>query len=165
MLYRPGHDQVRDTMSYCGKRNTGYCVDGGMFGHIWNEVGNDLIDFSCGDWVHEAEMQVLLLPDGLGDLVFEKVPPSYLWRGSSSLKANWREFGSPRSGEFWYGPWIGAKPDMSDLDWSLEVAFGQIEHNLLEFRLRERLHMPIIHESQDVEGFAETDPRSQGCRS
>jgi hypothetical protein len=140
MLYRAGHDQVRDTMGCCGKRNTGYCIDGGMLGHVWNEVGNDLIDFSCGDWVDEAQMQASLYPDGLGDSVREVPPPSYLWRGSSALKANWREFGSPRLGEFWYGPWHGAKPNMSN-DLSLKVAFGQIDHNLAQFLLRERLNV------------------------
>jgi hypothetical protein len=141
MLYRAGQDQARDTMSYCGKRNTGYCIDGGMLGHVWIELGADLIDFSTGDWVDEAQTLAELFPDGLGDLVWEVPPPSYLWRCNSSLKADWREFGSPRLGEFWYGPWHGAKPNMSNLDWSLEVAFGQIEHNLLKFRLRERLNV------------------------
>ena len=48
MLYRAGYDPMADVVAYCGQYNTGY-VDNFMLGHLWTELGDDLIDFSCGD--------------------------------------------------------------------------------------------------------------------
>ena len=48
MLYRAGYDPMADVVAYCGQYNTGY-VDNFMLGHLWTELGDDLIDFSCGE--------------------------------------------------------------------------------------------------------------------
>jgi hypothetical protein len=144
MLYRAGPDQRRDTMSYCTRGNSGYInnenYDGGMLGHLWIELGQDLIDFSTGDWQRESEILYLNFPDGLERVEWTATPPTYLWQRAAPLKAAWKSFGSPKLGDFWYGPWkCGAYPDMSGFDFALAVATGQIDHNIERLRLRERV--------------------------
>ena len=48
ILYRAGSDPMADVVAYCGQYNTGY-VDNFVLGHLWTELGDDLIDFSCGE--------------------------------------------------------------------------------------------------------------------
>ena len=111
MLYRAGYDPMADVVAYCGQYNTGY-VDNFMLGHLWTELGDDLIDFSCGDWQREEEWQVQVAPDGLPPITWQVEPPQYLWQKAAPLKEAWRKIGQPALGEFWYGPWQGMVPDV-----------------------------------------------------
>ena len=52
MLYRAGADPIRDVLAFCGPHNAGQLLDGHFLGHIWLEMDDELIDFSCGDWPH-----------------------------------------------------------------------------------------------------------------
>ena len=42
MLFRAGSDPMADVVAYCGLYNIGY-VDTFMLGHLWTELGDDLI--------------------------------------------------------------------------------------------------------------------------
>jgi hypothetical protein len=111
-----------------------------MMGHVWNEVGDDLVDFSCGDWKHEAEMLVTLYPDGLPPVVWHVTPPPYLWQAAAPVKASWRSVGSPALGEFWYGQWASATyPDQGAASFALQVALNQIDYNIERYGLRDRV--------------------------
>ena len=99
MLYRAGYDPMADVVAYCGLYNIGY-VDNFMLGHLWTELGDDLIDFSCGDWHREAEWQVQVAPDGLPPITWQVEPPQYLWQKAAPLKQAWRKIGQPALGEY-----------------------------------------------------------------
>src|ERR1700733_3226769 len=55
MLYRAGSHRVRDTLRFSMDTNQGGYIHGALCGHVWNEADGDIIDFSAGDWVDEAE--------------------------------------------------------------------------------------------------------------
>jgi hypothetical protein len=50
MAYQAGPDPVRDVVGFCGPRWAGCMKDGRLLGHYWLMSGNDLVDFSVGDW-------------------------------------------------------------------------------------------------------------------
>jgi hypothetical protein len=79
MIYRAGDDDHRDVVAFCGIGNVGCIRDGKLLGHTWLRVGNNLIDFSAGDWRRETEMVPMLLDDGLGDIDWKVEPPEYFW--------------------------------------------------------------------------------------
>ena len=62
MLYRAGAEPIRDTMAYCHHNNVGRLIDGGLCGHVWNELDGDIIDFSCGEWLGEAALWQNFIP-------------------------------------------------------------------------------------------------------
>ena len=138
MLYRTGFDPMTDVVAYCGKYNTGY-LDAFMIGHLWNELGDDLIDFSCGDWHRESEWQLQMQPDGLPPISWQVEPPQYMWQKAAPLKKAWRKIGQPALGEFWYGPWTGKLPDHTEMLWIVDTARGAVMHMAEEMRLRERV--------------------------
>ena len=136
MLYRAGYDPMADVVAYCGQYNTGY-VDNFMLGHLWTELGDDLIDFSCGDWQREEEWQVQVAPDGLPPITWQVEPPQYLWQKAAPLKEAWRKIGQPALGEFWYGPWQGMVPDTVEIQWVVNTAMGAVRCEAEERRLTE----------------------------
>jgi hypothetical protein len=72
-LYRAGPSAMRDVLPFCGSGNTGQMVDGGFLGHVWLEMDDELIDFSCGDWPdldHRGE----LTDSGLGPIQWDALP-------------------------------------------------------------------------------------------
>ena len=136
ILYRAGSDPMADVVAYCGQYNTGY-VDNFVLGHLWTELGDDLIDFSCGDWQREEEWQVQVAPDGLPPITWQVEPPQYLWQKAAPLKEAWRKIGQPALGEFWYGPWQGMVPDTVEIQWVVNTAMGAVRCEAEERRLTE----------------------------
>ena len=129
---------MADVVAYCGLYNIGY-VDTFMLGHLWTELGDDLIDFSCGDWHREAEWQVQTAPDGLPPITWQVEPPQYLWQKAAPLKKAWRKIGQPALGEDRYGPWQGMVPDPAEMRWVVNTVMGAVRREAEERRLTERV--------------------------
>jgi hypothetical protein len=107
-LYRAGPSTMRDVVAFCGPGNTGQMVHGGFLGHVWLEMDDELIDFSCGDWP-SLDRRAELMDAGLGAVQWDALPPTFVWATRHLLK--WQPHGNPQLGELWYGPWHGPTPD------------------------------------------------------
>ena len=108
MLFRAGSHPVRDLVAFCkGDNDVGYVGDA-LFGHLWIEVGADLVEFSTNDWGRQAAGMTLIektLSDvDIGPMRFEVRPPFCLWTPAAPLAAAWRPTGEPAVGRYWYKP-------------------------------------------------------------
>ena len=140
LIYRAGPDPVADVVAYCGMGNVGYSIDGGILGHVWNELGGEVIDFSTGDWRSEGDLIFKLYPDGLPPVQWEVEPPEYLWKPAQSLKSAWRPIGSPALGQFWYGRWAPPKrPDYHAMEWAVVIGMGAVREQARRLCLIERV--------------------------
>jgi hypothetical protein len=137
VLFRVGPDPRRDVVAFCGRGNYGYAVEGGMLGHVWLRLDEDLIDFSCKDWPR------LYKPDDeLGPVQWQVQPPSVIW-ADRDLFSDWQREGTPDLGKVWFCPWRGPPPALfSDFDRFLAPAetFGDIiASNIARLCLAERV--------------------------
>jgi hypothetical protein len=114
MLYRAGPDEIRDTLAFCGPGNGPAMTDDGMGAHCWLHAGEDLIDFSVGDWQQQSEAGYFqegnpldAAPSGeqLGPIQWT-VPrlPEFWWQPHASLTEPWHPIGTPELGAAWYRP-------------------------------------------------------------
>jgi len=128
-------------MAYCHHNNVGRLIDGGLCGHVWNELDGDIIDFSSGDWLGEAALLAEFYPDGLLPLQSTVGPPDYLWQPAGPLKSAWRAMGRPALGQFWYGPWASEElPDTEEISDIVHLAMAAIRDTALRLGLRERIN-------------------------
>jgi hypothetical protein len=144
MLFRAGPHPLRDTLRFALPNNRGGFYQGVVIGHVWNECGHDLIDFSVGDWEAEAALMYATATDptdlALGPLAWQVELPWFIWQAARPLKAAWREQGEPAVGGLWYGGWCGRiEPRYADFDPIVEAAKPHIIAKVAEMRLRERL--------------------------
>jgi hypothetical protein len=147
MLYRCGPDPQRDTIRFCSPppdQRGGYLYGGMMVGHIWNELGDDLIDFSAGDWKAETDIvegsDMDLSDKELGPIQWDIPPPPFIWQGAITLKRPWRSTGEPPIGRAWYAPWASKKhPDCSGYDDVLEMMRPSIIESVRRSGIIERL--------------------------
>jgi hypothetical protein len=75
--------------------------------HAWIEVGDDIIDFSVGDW-HRADPVEAERSIGLDPMEPEQwtvTLPSYWCKPRAVLADPWRPVGTPALGKAWYGPY------------------------------------------------------------
>ena len=107
MLFRCGKHRTRDTLRFADHQNVGRVLSDCMIGHCWLELGDDLIDFSAGDWKSAQP----LFNDGLGAMNWVVEPPEFILQPAGSLKRPWRQKGVPEMGKVWYGGWIGTPPN------------------------------------------------------
>ena len=139
-MYRAGTDPDADVVSYRGLGNVGYLTEDGMFGHVWNELGGEIIDFSTGDWRREGDLIVELYPDGLPPVRWQIEPPEFLWQPAHGLKSAWRPTGVPALGQFWYGRWASPKlPNYQEMGWAADIAMGAVREEALRLRLVARV--------------------------
>jgi len=121
---------MRDTKTRIG------CIgpDGHLWGHVWLELGGDLIDFSTGDWAIRSTMFWQMM----GEIppLWEVQPPSYVWRPKATL-ARWKSRGFPHKGDIWYGPWRGPKPD--DVESLLDADTVHFYRSWIPARVRSEL--------------------------
>lgn len=144
MLFRAGPHPTRDTLRFALPNNRGGVYQGAVVGHVWNEWGNDLIDFSVGDWQAEAALIYDTATDpadlALGPLDWQVEVPEFIWQAARPLKAAWREQGEPALGGLWYGGWFGrSEQRYSDCDLIVFDAKPHIAEKVVELRLRERI--------------------------
>jgi hypothetical protein len=149
LLYRVGPHRRRDAIRFCLPDNRGGYLapmDGAsyMIGHVWNEVGGEIADFSAGDWQAETDRMYASgtnLDDlKLGPVEWSLSSPEFIWQPTGSLKAGWRSCGEPALGQIWYGPWSShIMPNFSAYDQVVDHALPIIADRLDELRLRERV--------------------------
>jgi hypothetical protein len=114
MLYRAGPDPIRDTLAFCGPGNIGCwpAMESGLMGHFWISLGDDIVDFSAGDWKGLTPTEGV--PDDRPDLAanaavdrgpiqWDATPPDYYWQQERTLTDPWKAKGEPAIGEVWYG--------------------------------------------------------------
>jgi hypothetical protein len=105
MLYRGGPDKIRDVVAFCGHGNMPMVTDEGAAFHYWLHCGDDLLDFSVGDWQPQAGDIVDLGPIQLGPIQWTAPPlPSFWWQSRSFFVEPWRPTGEPEIGSAWYRP-------------------------------------------------------------
>ena len=89
MLYRVGPDPMRDVVAFYSPGNFGCIRDGRFLGHSWLRVGDDLVDFSVGDWRKENELLGTAHRRRAGRAATWTIePPDYFW-------APWADFMPP----------------------------------------------------------------------
>lgn len=107
MLYRVGKHRRRDTLRFCLPDNSGGFLSGGFYGHVWLEVGDDLVDFASGDWMTDSTEMYATATDPdeikLGPVEWQIQPPPFICSPRNMI--GWRPKGQPIVGEIWYGPW------------------------------------------------------------
>jgi hypothetical protein len=127
MIYRAGLNPW-DLVMFASDDNKGHHP--GLY-HCWLESGDDLIDFSCGDWrdvLSRSNTEGFEVnPEGLPPITWKFPPPEFIWAPSAPLKNAWRPapFG-PKPREAWYGPIAEQHPEM------LEEAEGEMLADLEE---------------------------------
>ena len=141
VIYRAGPDPVADVVSYHGVGNVGYFTEGGLYGHVWNELRGEIVDLSTGDWRREGDLIVELFPDGLPPVQWQVEPPEFLWQPAGPLKSAWQPIGAPTLvGQFWYGPWASPKPpNYQEVSWAVNVAMGAVREEAQRLCLAERV--------------------------
>ena len=109
MLYRAGPNEMSDVVAFCGPGNAGYWTDYGAAAHCWLVAGDDLIDFSVGDWQEQhaflAGGRYDRLPNGaaLPPIQWTAPPlPEFWWRPAATFTNPWRPTGTPPIGTAWY---------------------------------------------------------------
>ncbi len=165
VLYRAGEDPTWDVFSYCGPRNTGYLDEDNFLGHAWLESGEDLIDFSVGDWrgqsvFDNAENGGRRLPPRLRTklvppqdvergrrIIWTALPQQdFFWQRAAGLKRPWKRDGEPTLGKAWYGP-IAHMEGTSELintavarlSSALDLTVPHLAECIARLRLKERL--------------------------
>jgi hypothetical protein len=98
MLYRAGPDPIADVIAFCGPGNA---ADGPR-SHDWLTVGDDLVDFSVGDWRPLSDLE-WYGRDHLPPIQWTaSALPDFWWRPKSMFLNAWRQRGEPQIGEAWY---------------------------------------------------------------
>lgn len=156
MIYRAGPHPQWDVVAFCSYSNTARLDESGYLGHAWIEVGDDLVDFTVGDWKPQAQRCVQLGTEAGEDCADKPITwtapdlPDFFWRPRNVLKGSWKPSGEPDLGEAWYGP-LGCKPgqaaDMnakiiSYIDDSMDVIAPAVPfmlENAKHLRIKERL--------------------------
>jgi hypothetical protein len=144
MAYQAGPDPLRDVVGFCGPNWNG-CMMGGVFvGHSWLISGNDLVDFSTGDWRAVSETPYYAPGTPEMDPIQWTAPPlpEYFW----SDKTPFMTRGPAKElqlGQAWYTGFEGVPPDPdAGLDRYLPI-LTPVTRTLIalcqEHRLKERL--------------------------
>jgi hypothetical protein len=173
LLYRVGPDPYRDVIAFCGRGNAGF-NDGNLAAfHAWLVVGDDIADFSVGDWAATAYQEYTLpgAPD-LGPIQWTiPRPPDYWWRPYAELTKPWRPSGTPELGVFWYGPFNGdlkaMHQDLREIEADLGPAIAAAIDQIFG-QQRERFGLPLddapagyqrttMHEVLRIAGVATDD--------
>ena len=122
--------------------------DAYLIGHVWVEVGDEIADFSVGDWQAEADLIYENTVDpadrALGPIEWWVSPPQFVWQSAASLKTGWRSYGEPMIGQSWYGAWSPCRmPDFASFDLVVSDAAPLIALLVDELHLRERVSVHL----------------------
>ena len=122
LLCRVGHDEYRDVVAFCGPGNAGF----GQGFHAWIEVGDDISDFSVGDW---RGLDPVAIERAMGLTPGEPVQwtvtlPSYWRKPRRSVVDPWWPVGTPALGQAWYGPYDDDPFPMGERVHRVVDAFG-----------------------------------------
>jgi hypothetical protein len=143
MAYQAGPDPVRDVVGFCGPDWLGCVQDGVFAGHVWLISGNDIVDFSVGDW-QAVSRDALYLPGtpDLDPIQWTAPPlPEFFWSDKTHfLTPPQKEL---QLGQAWYTGFKGQPPDLdAGLDQYMPI-LTPVTRTLIalcaEHRLKERL--------------------------
>jgi hypothetical protein len=155
LLFRVGYDVDRDTLRFAMPNNRGGYYRDMLIGHVWNEVGGEIADFSAGDWVAESDACAVndMGNPAFGVIAWEVEPPPFIWQSASSLKNGWKSRGNPALGKIWYGGWQGTRqPDYASHQAVVTKSEPHIEIGIAELHLRERIAASREGSEYDVAG-------------
>jgi hypothetical protein len=139
LIYRAGLDPSRDVCAFGDASNTGRVSENYFLGHVWIEMGGEIIDFTSGDWDTIKATDADFYPTGLGEVVWSAPPPEFIWANAALLKRDWKPIGAPDPGQCWYGPFEGEAPTLDDtLAAILPLAQDHLIGNLTAMNLFER---------------------------
>jgi len=148
MVYRCGPDPRRDVVAFCGPGNVAYTLpDGRVLGHSFIEVGNDIVDFSVGDWRENAATipDVKLDPDepDLPPPQWTASPPDFFWAAQKTFSPEPGQH-TPDIGRAWYTGFAGEPRNATQaskafIDHYLPRIDAVIKHGIAFYALRERL--------------------------
>ena len=102
LRYRVGPDPTWDVHGYLGIMPNSV--------HMWLDDGENIIDFSAGDWRWDSDEanDRRLFCDEWGDdgrpINWQIEPPQYVWGPKNQLRHDWKPDASPELGVMWYGP-------------------------------------------------------------
>jgi hypothetical protein len=103
MIYRAGPHPKNDLLAYCGDDNNGCIIHGRLMGHIWLTSGDDLVDFSVGDWREHGE-------NSQEPIHWTAAPQrTFLWAERSMFTPEPGR-SSPQLGQAWYTGFSGPQP-------------------------------------------------------
>ena len=122
MIYRTGPDPYRDVVAFGADRHShGAMIGNRLAGHLWCRLGDEVLDFSVGDWqrISTEFEERAIMPDAeraLGAQHWEVKPPEYFWKHVSELRPTDAEQRAglwiPELGKAWYMGWKGPQPPL-----------------------------------------------------
>jgi len=135
MVYRAGPDEYRDVVAFCGPGNVGTIktAEHHMLGHYFVVSGDDIIDFSVGDWketITAGKMSEVMVPgvDPLGAIQWTAPPlPEFFWAPRARFEPV-PEMRTPELGQAWYTGF--ASPQPSDAQSHFETLLKDAEPSL-----------------------------------
>ena len=104
MVYRAGPDPKLDVVAFCGPGSVGRLSPSGLLAHYFIVSGNDLVDFSAGDWQEDTRSVPEVLPSGVASLppvCWTAPPPDFFWAERSNFTPQIGAL-SPDLGRAWY---------------------------------------------------------------
>jgi hypothetical protein len=146
MIYRTGPDERRDVVAFCGENNTGVKTALGLGGHYFLISGDNIVDFSVGDWkadsAHAPEHEHLMGLAPTEPAHWEIEPPDFFWAERSAFTPRDGTF-TPELGRAWYTGWSGEPPDFDrlfdDFEPTLKSVTKHLNHGIKFYALKERL--------------------------
>ena len=142
MVYRAGPDPMRDVVAFCGPGNLGTRTSTGILGHYFLTYGDEVVDFSAGDWMTTKYPEHPL--DEVGKIQWTAPPPRFFWQSEASLRPD-ATAKTPELGHAWYTGAHNAPPASADLLDDIRKITKEmvpfISHEIKEeYALRERLY-------------------------
>jgi hypothetical protein len=145
MVYRTGPDERCDVVAFCGEGNLGRKSPRGILAHYFLVSGQDIIDFSVGDWKGNS----LTVPDvvvpgqaPLPPICWTTTAPDFFWAHHSNFTPDRSAF-TPELGRAWYTGFADDPPDliamMDDSMPQIKTVMPHIARGIEHYALRERL--------------------------
>jgi hypothetical protein len=111
LIYRVGPDEHRDVVAFCGPGNVGTLMEGGLLGHWFIVSGDDIVDFSVGDWTDLSGISEFMTGQpALGPIQWTISPPNFFWDHRNQFRRIPPAF-TPELGRAWYTGFDG-EPDI-----------------------------------------------------
>ena len=147
LVYRVGPDEQRDVVAFCGAGNVGMKNAIGLGGHYFLVSGDNIVDFSVGDWrkisIHAPEYERLTGQTPLDPVQWTVEPPEFFWAERNTLMQPQDGTFTPELGRVWYTGWQGEPPDfdhlIDDFRTTLKSVVHHLNHGIEFYALKERL--------------------------
>jgi hypothetical protein len=151
MVYRAGPDERCDVVAYCGPGNVGRLTPQGLLAHYFIVSGDNIVDFSVGDWKeHSLTGLEIVLPgtESLPPVCWTAPPlPEFFWTDRRELTPD-RSTLSPELGRAWYTGFVAEGTDdpayvmerlIEDVTPQIKSVMPFILRGIEHYALKERL--------------------------